>query len=117
MPYRECAVPIETTVFEEVLKANTEEELEKVLENHQDTSLHPNHWLMMDCRQEVVKRMFNSIATTKPVDKLIERAHVMLGYCKALKQVTDAFYPGHNRIKGTFNMQTAQTDTCTRLMC
>lgn len=100
LPYRECVVPVETSVFEEVTAAGDEEQMEKVLEKNADTTLHPNHWLMMDCRQEIVKRMFNSVATIKDTAVLVERAKKMVEYCKALQQITNAFYPGHNRIKG-----------------
>lgn len=99
-PYRECVVPIETTVFEEIQTANDEEAYEKVLEKHAGPSLHPNHWLMMDCRQEIIKRMFNSVPSIKEPEKLAERSKKFLEYCKSLQQVTNVFYPGHNRIKG-----------------
>ena len=99
-PYRECAVPVETPIVEKVLAANDEEALEEILEANADVTLHPNHWLMVDCRQEIVKRMMNSVPAIKDVAQRVERAKKMLDYCKTLNQVTMAFYPGHNRIKG-----------------
>ncbi|CAL8111144.1 unnamed protein product [Orchesella dallaii] len=113
-PYRECAVPIETNIVEEIRAAADEVELERILDKHADITLHPNHWLMMDCRQEIVKRLFNSIATIKEVPRRVERAQKMLEYCRALHKVTEAFYPGNNRIKARSNLYVQYAEALTK---
>jgi hypothetical protein len=55
-PYRECSVGVECQIVSEIQAAESEEELEKVLESHAGVTVHPNHYLMMDARQEIVKR-------------------------------------------------------------
>jgi hypothetical protein len=99
-PYRECAVGVESKIVEEIQAAETEEDLEKILDSHAGVSVHPNHFLMMDARQEIVKRMYNSVATIKDEAQRVGRAKKMIEYVKALMGVTEKFYPGKNRIKG-----------------
>lgn len=98
--YRECSVGVETQIVSEIQAAESEEELEKILETHSGVTVHPNHYLMMDVRQETVKRMYNSIATIKDIPARVERAKKMVEYVQALLGVTEKFYPGQNRIKG-----------------
>jgi len=98
--WRDCAVPVETAIVGEIQAAENEDELAKLLEKHAGVSVHPNHYLMMDLRQEIVKRLFNSVATVKDSQERMNKAKQVVELCKPLVQVTDIFYPGNNRIKG-----------------
>lgn len=59
--YRECSVGIECQIVSEIQQAESEEDLEKVLESHEGVTVHPNHYLMMDARQEIVKRLVGCV--------------------------------------------------------
>lgn len=51
LPYRECSVGVECQIVSEIQAAESEDDLEKVLESHLGVTVHPNHYLMMDARQ------------------------------------------------------------------
>jgi len=111
-PYRECSVNIECQIVEGIQGAENEDDLEKVLEAHSGVTVHPNHYLMMDIRQEIVKRMYNCIATIKDIPLRAQKAKRMVELVKSLMVVTEKFYPGKNKIKARLTYYLRYAESC-----
>jgi len=85
-----------------------------VLESHMGVTVHPNHYLMMDARQEIVKRLYNTIATIAEIPTRVDRAKKMVELLKPLLNVTSVFYPGKNRIKARLTYYLRYAESCTQ---